>query len=61
MQIYFVEREKGDFVLELAILNRERKGTKYGYRKLRVCRRGTLRQEFCMWSEFSKVGLNLIR
>ena len=24
MQIYFVEREKGDFVLELAILNGER-------------------------------------
>ena len=63
IETYFVDRRKGEFVLELAISEwGKEEGTKYGYRKLqKVCGKGTLRKEFCMCSGFSRVGLNLIR
>lgn len=44
MEIYYVGREKGDFVLP-CFLNGERIKAKYDYKKMQVCRRVILRKK----------------
>ena len=61
MEIYFVNGKRVSLLQSWLFLNGKNKELS-GYRKLqKVCGRGTLRKEFCMWSGLSKVGLNLIR